>query len=80
MPPATELEVTTICSNLGECLRDTGVDVRAVVDAAASDHLENVIDAHTGRVLSGLTNLPHGALVELLETQHEVWNLAHLLW
>ena len=51
----------------------------AVCLALASDHNNGVDDADSRRVLSGLTDLPHGALVELLEAQHEVRDLAHLV-
>ena len=49
------------------------------MSAAASDHLENVIDGHPRRVLCGLTNSPHGAIAELLEAEHEVRDLAHMV-
>ena len=49
------------------------------MSAAASDHLEHVIDGHPRRVLGGLADTPHGAIAELLEAEHEVRDLAHMV-
>ena len=79
LPSPREFEVTTTSKNFGEGLRDTGEDIRAIMSAAASDQLEHVIDGHPRRVLSCLADLPHGALGELLEAEHEVRDLAHMV-
>ena len=49
------------------------------MSAAARDQLEHVVDGHPRRILSGLANTPHGAIAELLEAEHEVRDLAHMV-